>query len=168
MTLCPRLLRISVLLAVAPIVGSAAPRSVFELLSRLAKGPLDPSVFFGLGSQPTEPRVFEALAEAFEKRDSKEDRQWIALTMLHLGDKSERYLDLLSGYAKEAIEDRTPLWYVYGPSGDIMRGEMSHEFEQWCKKNKRNRRVVGGLFFPYLWCFFFFWGVWRVPEGRVY
>jgi hypothetical protein len=142
----PRLLRTLALITVASI-ASAAPRSVSELLSKLAKGPLDPSVFFELESQPTEQRVFEALAEAFEKRDSKEDRQWIALTMLHLGDTSERYLDLLSGYARQAIEDRTPLWFVYGPSGDIMRGEMSHEFEQWCRENNRNPKEVAGLQF---------------------
>jgi hypothetical protein len=62
--------------------------------------------------------------------------------MLHLGGGSERYLDLLSGYAKQAIEDRTPLFYVYGPPGDVMQGEMSHEFERWCRENKRDTKEV--------------------------
>jgi hypothetical protein len=141
----PRPLLTLALIAVAPIVANAAPRSVSELLSRLAKGPLDPSVFFELEYQPPEPRIFAALAEAFEKRSSKEDQQWIALTMLHLGDRSERYLDLLSGYAKQAIEDRTPLWFVYGPSGDVVKGEMSHEFEKWCSENHRDPKEVGAL-----------------------
>src|SRR5262249_12879245 len=137
-----RLLRTLALIAAVPIVAISDPRSVSELLSKLVKGPLDPSVFFELESQPPEPRVFEALAEAFERRDSKEDRQWIALTMLHLGTGSERYIDLLSDYAKQAIEDRTPLYFVYGPSGDIMRGEMTYEFERWCRENKRDPKEV--------------------------
>jgi hypothetical protein len=144
---CPRLLRTLALIAVAPIVASATSRSISELLSKLATEPLDPSIFFELESHHPEPRVFEALAEAFEKRDSKVDRQWIALTMLHLGNGSERYLDFLSGYAKQAIDDRTPLYYVYGPSGDVMQGEMSHEFERWCRENKRNPKEVIGLQF---------------------
>jgi len=139
-------LRKLALISIAAIVASAAGlRSVAELVSKLEKGPLDPSVFGELESQPPEPRVFAALAEAFEKRDLKEDKQWIALTMLHLGDKSERYLDLLSGYAKEAIEDRTPLWFVYGPSGDAVHGEISHEFEKWCRENHRDPKEVGAL-----------------------
>jgi hypothetical protein len=133
---------------VAAMAANAADlRSVSELLAKRSTGPLDPSVFYELESKPTEPRIFAALADAFEKRDSKEHKQLIALTMLRLGDRSERYLAFLSGYAKQAIEDRTPLYYGYGPSGDVMRGEMSFVFEKWCRENHRDTKEVMALQF---------------------
>src|SRR5437868_330132 len=126
----------------ATVANAADPRSISELLSRVAAGPLDPSIFFELESKRPEPRIFDALGAAFDKRESKEERQRIAVTMLRLGNRSERYFAFLSGYAQQAIEDRTPLYYVYGPAGDVVRGEMSYEFEKWCRENHRDTREV--------------------------
>jgi hypothetical protein len=123
-------------------VRAEQPRTVADLLSKLAKGPVDQSVFAELENQQPEPRVILALADAFQRRQPKQERQWIALTALHLGDTSERYLDLLMFYAKEAIEDRTPLFFVYDATGQMVRGEMSREFQQWCRDNHRDTEAL--------------------------
>jgi hypothetical protein len=123
------------------------PRTVSELLSQLAKGPVDQSVFAELENQQPEPRVILALADAFQKRQVKQERQWIALTALRLGDTSQRYLDLLMLYAKDAIEDRTPLFFAYGPTGEIVRGKTSPEFEQWCRDNHQDAKAIAATQF---------------------
>jgi len=87
-----------------------AQDSVSELLARLANGPFNKSTLYSLEGQPPDPRTMPALESAFDHSKTTEEKQWIAATLLRLGEGSRAYFDYLAGHAKEAIEDSTPFF----------------------------------------------------------
>ena len=90
-----------------------------DLLAKL-NGPLD-NVLLHLESLPLDAKTLPALRAEFERRQAKEEKQKIAATLLRLGDTSDRYFQFLAGYAKEAIDDRTPLWERFDREGRWVR-----------------------------------------------
>ncbi len=67
----------------------------------------------------------------------------IAATLLHLGSKSDPYFDFLAGYARKAIEDRTPFFLLYDASGRAVKGQWNPAFERWCEENSWDKKEVG-------------------------
>jgi hypothetical protein len=116
-----------------------------DLLVKL-DGPLD-NVLLRLESLPLEAKTLPALRAEFERRQEKGEKQKIASTLLRLGDTSDRYFQFLAGYAKAAIDDRTPLWEKFDREGRWVRGEFSAEFETWCELNHRKPSEVAAIQF---------------------
>ncbi len=118
-----------------------------SLLGRLSDKPLNHAVLWNIEAQPPDPRTVPALEAAFAKRQIKEEKQWIAATLLRLGEKADVYFDFLAGYVKEAIEDRTPLFEEFDQNGISLRGQFSAEFENWCALNHKDPKQVAGIQF---------------------
>jgi hypothetical protein len=116
-----------------------------KLLERLTTNTLDVSVLYSLEGQPPDARTIPALAAAFEQKELKKEKQWVAATLLRLGEKSDRYFDFLAGYAREAVEDRTPSFERYDANGRAIRGQFSAEFENWCAQNGKDPRAVTAI-----------------------
>jgi len=112
------------------------------LFARLSERPLDRRVIWKLEGHPADARIIPALREAFEKREAQEEKQWIAVALLRLGERSDRYYQFLAGFATEAIDDRTPLFVKYDSQGMPIRGQFSAEFENWCAINHKDPRAV--------------------------
>jgi hypothetical protein len=108
------------------------------LLMRLAEKSLAPSVLFGLEKQPTDPRIVPALQSAFDSRSAKEERQEIAVTILRLGERGDKYFNYLAGFVREAIEDSTPYFQT-------TRGQFTAEFENWCAQHRKDPRSVAAI-----------------------
>jgi len=130
-------------LAMAAI--SRAESSLESLLARLSEGPLDRAVLWQIEGHMPDARTIPALRKEFEKREVKQERQWIAATLLRLGEKSDRYFEFLSSYAKQAIDDRTPFFEKVDAQGRSIRGEFSAEFENWCALNHKDPRAVAAV-----------------------
>jgi len=124
-----------------------AQNKVDALLARLSEKPLNRAVLWQIEAQPDDPKTLPALRAAFEKREIKEERQWLAVTLLRLGDRSDIYLNFLARFVKEAIEDRSPLWERFDPQGRFVRGQFSAEFENWCALNNKDPKQVASLQF---------------------
>src|SRR5438552_1883049 len=68
-----------------------------DLLSKLGGKRLDKSVLYALEGHPPDHRILPALEEAFDHRQDKNEKQAIAVTLLRLGIKSDKYFDFLEG-----------------------------------------------------------------------
>jgi hypothetical protein len=112
------------------------------LLPRLAEPVLDERVLSELESQPTNNRIIAALQTAFENRGARRERQWIAVTLLRLGQRSDQYFNFLASYARQAIEDRAPFYLKFDSEGRAVRGQFSAEFENWCVQNHKDAKEV--------------------------
>jgi hypothetical protein len=140
-------LRIATSLALVAIClpNCKAQDGLSELLARLASGPSDRSILYALERQPPDPRTMPALKSAFERGKTTEEKQWIAATLLRLGENSSVYFDYLAGLAKEAIEDRTPFFGKYDNTGHSIRGEFDPGFLNWCAQNGKDPKAVAGV-----------------------
>ncbi len=118
-----------------------------SLLGRLSDKPLNHAVLWKIEAQPPDPRTIPALEAAFAKRQTKEEKQWIAASLLRLGDRSDVYFDFLAGYAKEAVDDRTPFFEQFDRNGKSVSGQFSAEFENWCALNHKDPKQVAGIQF---------------------
>jgi hypothetical protein len=134
------------LVAICLPVGRAQD-SVSELLARLANGPFNKSTLYSLEGQPPDPRTMPALESAFDHSKTTEEKQWIAATLLRLGEGSRAYFDYLAGHAKEAIEDSTPFFVKYDGAGNAVQGEFDSGFLNWCATNHKDPREVAGIQF---------------------
>jgi hypothetical protein len=85
------------------------------------------------------------LKAAFENAQTKADRQLLAVTLIHLGEKSARYFDFLADYARRAIEDRTPSSLKYDATEQPVKGEYSGAFEEWCVQHEKEPKAVERL-----------------------
>jgi hypothetical protein len=83
----------------------------------------------------------------FASDNNKREKQWIASTLLRLGDSSPVYSDFLIDSAKDAIQDRTPLAFDYDQNGETIKGRFSDRFEACCKANGKDPRSVAALQF---------------------
>ncbi|HLK63472.1 MAG TPA: hypothetical protein VKU19_08530 [Bryobacteraceae bacterium] len=120
---------------------------VDELLTRLNNAKLVQADLWDIESQPPDPRTTTALKNAFGSRTNKNERQWIAATLLRLGKQDSSYFEFLAGYATEAIEDRVPALLKYDSGGHAIRGEFSPLFEDWCAKNGKDPRKIAAIEF---------------------
>jgi len=130
-----------VLLSQMQLSRAAAP-SVDVLISRLGEPKLDRSVVWGLEGSPAEERIVKALRSSFEQREAKEEKQWLAVALLRMGDRVAGPYEFLAAYAQQAIDDRAPIFQKYDASGRAVRGQFSDEFEAWCLANHLDARAV--------------------------
>jgi hypothetical protein len=114
-------------------IGAQDRPPVQSLLDRLGEPRLDLGVVSSLANYQDD-RVLPSLKDAFEARQSKEDRQYIAKSIVRLGEKDEKYYRYLESFAKEAIESDIPDPYVYGADGAEVRGKLSPQFNVWAEK----------------------------------
>ncbi|MGH9642410.1 MAG: hypothetical protein ACRD3Q_08285 [Terriglobales bacterium] len=113
-----------------------------RLLDRLRANPLDEGTLIALEDRPLDAKTIPALKEAFERRDEKRDKQFIAVTLIHLGEQSNVYFEFLAQYAKQAIDDRTPSPLKYDAAGKYVKGQYSAAFENWCAQNGKDPKSV--------------------------
>lgn len=113
------------------VVGiGAQEQPVQALLDRLAEPRLDLTAVSSLANYQDQ-RVLPSLKDAFESRHSKEDRQYIAKSIVRLGEKDEKYYLYLESFAKEAIESDLPDPYVYAADGAEVRGKLNPQLNDW-------------------------------------
>ncbi len=117
------------------------------LLARLAGEHVTEGDVEELEGQPQNERTIPALRAAFSRQTEKEKKQWIAGSLIRLGDRSDLYFDYLAGYAKVAVEDRAPDFVKYDSAGRGLRGQFSAEFLEWCARNGKEPRALAALQF---------------------
>jgi hypothetical protein len=126
-----------------PAIGGEDELST--LLDRLRTGRLEQVNLYALESQPADPRTIPALRDAFDRFESKSDKQNIAVTLIHLGDKSPLYFDLLTRYAGEAVDDRAPSFLKYDIHGKSVKDGFDTGFENWCALNGKDPKAMAEL-----------------------
>jgi hypothetical protein len=78
------------------------------------------------------PRVTAALRAAFETQGEKRSRQDLAIALIRLGDKDDKYYRYLEAFAKEAVDSDAPDVFVYGADGVPLKPvQWSPEFYAW-------------------------------------
>ena len=127
----------------ASIAGAAD--ELGKVLDQLAGDPVENATLFALERQPDDGRVIPALHSAFERARSKNEKQWIASTLLRLSDPAQEYSDFLINSSKEAIEDRTPTFFAYDQDGHSVKGRFGAAFEMWCQVNGKDPRSVAAI-----------------------
>jgi hypothetical protein len=120
-------------------------RQLTELLARLADKRFDRSILYALEGHPYDRRILPALQQAFESRVIKNEKQAIAVSILRLGGKSDKYFNFLADYARAAVEDRTPFYMKVDANGQELRGEFSAEFLNWCALNGKAPQSTAAL-----------------------
>jgi len=115
---------------------------VETLLVRLGTQPLDLHSLYALEAHPPDPRIIPALEQTFDSRNDKSEKQEIAVTLLRLGDRPAKLFEFLAGYARIAVEDRTPLFMDFDGNGRAIRGRFSAEFDNWCKLNAQDPKTI--------------------------
>jgi len=115
--------------------GAVGQDDLATLLGRLAGKGLDHSALIALEGHPPDPRIIPGLEAAFGGREAKDEKQWIAVALLRLGDKSEKYFDFLAGFVRVAVEDRAPFPVE-------KRGEFTAEFQNWCANNGKDPQTA--------------------------
>ena len=139
---------LAVTAALTPAMSAAgAPDELGNLLGQLTKGPFEKATLLALEGQPDDGRVVPALHFAFTQAADKSEKQWIASTLLRLGDSTQEYSDFLIDSATEALEDRSPLFADYDSDGNMVKGRFSAKFEVWCRANGKDPRSVAALQF---------------------
>jgi hypothetical protein len=147
-----RLTQSAAAIVILPIViglgfthAACAQDRLGNLLTQLVSGPFDQSILYKIQAEPDDPRTLPALKGAFERSTVKREKELIAWTAMRLGDTSPEYYSYLSGMAKLAIEDRSPLFAKYDSNGSFVRGEFSAVFLNWCAANGKDPRTVAAL-----------------------
>lgn len=125
--------------------SASAQTDLDGLLRQLADGSRIGQTVYSLEGQPQDPRIAPALETAFKNAQSKYDKQWIASTLLRLREPGEEYYNYLAGFAKDAVEDRTPNLFSYDDQGRSMRGQLSSAFLNWCAVNNKEPKDVARL-----------------------
>ena len=118
---------------------------LLRLLDQVAHGRLERSLLYQVEAMPDDARINAALEAAFTSRGAKDEKQWIAVTLVRLGNKDDRYLQFLEGFARTAIEDRSPFFMKFDAGGRPVRGEMDAGFLKWCAANGKDPKSVGGI-----------------------
>jgi hypothetical protein len=134
-------------LASACVPTCSATDDLSALIVRLANGESSQSILFKLEAQPPDPRTIPALKSAFEHRTTREEKQWIAATLIRLGESSPIYFDYLANIATEAVDDRAPFFLKYDNAGNPVRGEFDIGFLNWCAQNGKDPRAIGKIQF---------------------
>jgi HEAT repeat protein len=122
------------LVILTPSVHGQDQQELDRLLAKLNDSKIEDSTIFAL-LKHRDQRVIAALQNAFKNHEDKQTRQYIASSLIHLGDKSEKYSRYLEGFAKDAIESDAPDMFVYGRDGMPVQGQWSAEFYAWSAKH---------------------------------
>jgi hypothetical protein len=78
------------------------------------------------------PRVMVALRAAFETQEEKRSRQDLAIALIRLGEKDDKYYHYLEAFAKEAVDSDAPDVFVYGADGVPLKPvQWSPEIYAW-------------------------------------
>lgn len=78
------------------------------------------------------PQVMTALKSAFETHQQKRARQDLAIALIRLGDKDDRYFHYLESFAKDAVDSDAPTFFLYGADGVPLKPpQWSPEFYAW-------------------------------------
>src|SRR5215467_6476817 len=113
-----------------PLVRGQYPAELDKLLANLAIA-VDSNTLYKL-QQYGGPRVIAALEAAFDTHEEKRSRQDIAITLIRLGDKDDKYYHYVESFAKEAVDSDAPDMFVYGPDGIPLKPvQWSPEFYAW-------------------------------------
>ena len=115
-------------------IGAQGRPPLQTLLDRLEEPQLDLGAVSNLANYQDE-RVLPSLKDAFEARQSKQDRQYIASSIVRLGEKDEKYYRYLESFAKVAVDSDLPNPYVYGADGVAVRGKLNPDLKIWAEKN---------------------------------
>ena len=118
-----------------------------DLLQKLTSKTLDPRTLSLLEAQPQDSRTLPALRSAFDSSTDKHDKQLLAVTLIHLGDRSDVYFNFLADFAKEAVNDRAPNFESYDQQGRPIRGQFSAEYLNWCAANGKDPKALAGVLF---------------------
>jgi hypothetical protein len=114
-----------------PLVRGQDQAELDKLLARLNVIPVDSDTLSNL-QRYGGPRAIAALEAAFETHEEKRARQDIAITLIRMGDKDDKYFHYLEAFAKEAVDSDAPDMFVYGPDGVPLKpAQWSPEFYAW-------------------------------------
>jgi len=119
------------------------------LLAQLGDNQFEILAVGALEAHTPDPRIMPALEEAFDRRKAKEEKQEIAVTLIRLGNRSAKYFDFLAGFARAAVDDRTPFFMDFDQNGRAIRGQFSAEFLNWCAINHQDPKVTAAKQFGY-------------------
>jgi HEAT repeat protein len=117
-----------------PFVHGQDQQDVDGLLAQLKTSTIADGTIIKL-QKYREPRVLTALREAFETHEEKQTRQYIAISLIRLGDKDQKYFHYIESFAKEAIDSDAPDMFVYGADGMALQAKWSAEFYEWSSKH---------------------------------
>ena len=112
---------------------ASAQASTESLLNQLRASPLDLAVV-GQLERSRDERALPALQQAFDDHAAKKERQYLAISLIRLGDKDEKYFAFLAGYARIAIESNAPPVLASDEKGNAIRGVINPDFEIWAEK----------------------------------
>jgi len=126
-------------------IGAQPTDELDTLLARLASGPFQTATLFELEGQRDDGRIMPALRQAFSRTAITGEKQWIASTLVRLGDNDRLYSNFLIEAAKPAVEDRSPIFFAYDQNGNSVRGQFSLAFELWCQAEGKNPMAVAAL-----------------------
>src|SRR5258708_32417211 len=113
-------------------LGIAQSQDKRTLLDRISKRPFDASVI-GEVERNRNPDLLPPLRKAFEETDGKREKQYIARTLIKLGDQDTKYFEYLAGFARVAVESSAPTVFTRAADGTFLRGRPNPEFERWCR-----------------------------------
>jgi hypothetical protein len=115
-------------------IGVAQNQDTKTLLDRISKRPFETTVI-GDVERSRDPALLPALRQAFEESEGKREKQYIAGTLIKLGDKDARYFEYLAGFARRAVESSAPTIFTTGPDGMVVKGVVNPEFDRWCREH---------------------------------
>jgi hypothetical protein len=142
-------LNASVALLISAVYGAhekaAAQDDLPRLLGRLKDGSVDAGALAKVEGHALDQRTVPALKEGFGRSKGNRDKQLIAITLIHLGERSDLYFDFLARPARQAIEDRTPSFVRYDSDGRVVKGQHAVAFENWCAQNGKDPKIVAEL-----------------------
>ena len=139
----------SAILVIAVIYSASPCRTaqdeLTELLNRLRHGRVDQATLNAVEGLPLDPKTIPILQEVFERNDRKRDKQLTAVSLIHLGEKSNVYFDFLADHARQAIDDRSPSFLKYDAEGKAIKGQYATAFVNWCAQNGKTLKSMEEL-----------------------
>jgi HEAT repeat protein len=118
-----------------PLVRGQDQAELDKLLAELNVVTVDSSTLYKL-QQYGGHRVMAALRAAFDTHEQKRTRQDLAIVLMRLGDKDDKYFRYLEAFAKEAVDSDAPDMFVYGADGVPLKpAQWSPEFYAWSARH---------------------------------
>jgi HEAT repeat protein len=110
--------------------------SADELERRLTEHPEEEAYAYGLRKRAKQgdEKARPALKRLFESNNKPTTKRAIALALVRLGEKDDKYWDEIARPAKERVESDMPTILAFDSNGKSIRGKFSEDFLAWCKK----------------------------------
>jgi hypothetical protein len=80
--------------------------------------------------------VVPRLAAAFDSATNSMEKRTIAGVLMRAGVKDEVYFTFLVSEARKSVDSDTPLPFVYGSDGKLIKGQWNPAFLAWCRKRQ--------------------------------